>query len=543
MSLLNSEAIKVILIEPDILAEQGKLQSIWDMFTSNINYKNNDNLLLKTIVNGMNDNVIKHLSLNDDKCLGTINQYHKMVGDIRKSNISNNSLTNFMYVLDKSLNDYMTINDKNIYNIKFNMNDNLINPSYQEQSKILSTMLSRGLLSPVEVQDLIDDQNINMVTTANCCVNFCRTGDSPSPRDEQGCDVDTALQLSFEDFGTCVNELIDCIKSLIESDEDLFPKSPLDLKQMLFPIEKFDTQTLYRQKTYIPNIASYGILSTTLKYLEDSFELDNETVIYSLSFVMDSLKNIMNHFNKALCLLCYMVSGALMIRYLKKSSDNDSEIRKIKKNIADAYSIFMNLTETEPSKISDMVRIPEELKNFVSMNDDELLNGRLFNNETNSDLDSDIEVALNDILSDIEEIEATLEEGYGISWGKRIADSNVGCSSNDLSSLIQMSGVSSREETMARTFVKIISETSAQFHSDLNQSLLERNFECAANQIALEVALLEYIDNQSMCSPEVQKVTNSLKRDIMTYKDRVNSSSTGIDTYQDSARSYITSLF
>lgn len=546
MSLLNSEAIKVVLIQPDILSEQGTLQSIWDMFTANVDYKKDTNTILKVILKYTDGNVIRHMLFGDEDCLTRINQYHNMVKDVQKLGVSRNNLTNFMYALDKSLSEYVSIKDNSDTNIQINMGGNFEDPSYRDQALILSAMLKNGLINSDEVQSLLDDQNLGLLTAANSCISVCRGGESPST--DRGCGIRTTSELTLNDFGTRTEELIDCIKNLITTDVDLFPNSPSELGQMIFPVDKFDVHSIFRQGTYIPNLANYGILSATSQYIQDSFDLDNETAIYELSSLMDRLKGFMNYFNKSICLLSYMVAGSMIIRYLKTrptgvSNDPDmvSKIYTLKQNIANAYSMFMKVDEAEPSKISDMVRIPAELEDFVKTAGCELSADSLFSDDEDN-VFSDVKAALNDILSGIEEIGATLEEGYGI---KVSDDTTVAASDTPsaLSSLMESSGIEQARENDSQTFARTVSEAATKFHSELNRSLLERNFENAANQIALEVALLEQIDNRLINSLEVKTVAESIQRDILTYREKIDASSTGVSTYQDSANSYVSSLF
>ena len=546
MSLLNDEAVKVMIMQPDILSEEGKIQSIWDMFTANVNYQDDDNTNLKVILKYTDGNVIKHLLFGDEDCMTRINQYHNMILDVKKVGVSNNTLTNFMYALDSSLTDYISIKDNSSTNIKINMDDNFVDPSYKDQAIILSAMIKNNLIDSNEVQSLLDDRNLEMLTTANRCMSICSKGESPS--NDRSCGIQKAKELSLKDFGTNTEEIINCIKKLLNEDVDLFPNSPSDFSQMIFPIDNFDVSSIYRQGSYIPNLASYGILSASSQYIKNSFELDNDTAIYELSSLMNQLEGFMDKFSKSTCLILYMVAGALIIRYLKtKTSDDDSEvvskIYTLKRNINNAYSQFINLNETEPSKMSNTVRIPEELKDFVRSADCnmDMAVTRLFS-EDNGDIYGDVNAALDDILSGIEEVRTTLEEGYGVKISTDdmiVAKPRV---TGALSSLTESSGIEQAPSNDIAVYEATISEAATKFHNELNSSLLERNFENAANQIALEVALLEQIDNRLIRSLEVTNIAESLQRDISTYERKINSSSTGISSYRSSATTYVESL-
>lgn len=536
MSLLNDEAIKVLLIQDDVLSEQGKLQSIWDMFTENVDYENSEDDTYRVILKNTDGNVIRHLLFGDGECIDRINKFHNLVLDIKKEGVSNNILTNFMYSLDNSLSEYL-IKDNSNSNTKINMDDNLQNPSYKDQSIIISAMLRNGLIDSTEVQSLLDNQNFEMIETAKRCMSLCSKGESPLNDKSSG--VHKSLYLNPQDFGTDVSKLLSCVEKLITDDEDLFPNSPSEVRQLLFPSDDFDSQVLYSQDAFISNKASYGIISATLQYIQNSFDLDNDTAIYVLSSVMNKLKDFMNECNKSICLLAYMSVGIMVIRYLKnrinESEDSDTVllVKTLKENIANAYSMFNKMDKDNPSEISDMIRIPPELKDFVKTAGCEQDNDFLFC-ETIDNFTSSLDTALNDILSSIEEIGALMEDGDGTNNPNGFTLS----SSNPKPISSPSKGRSGVLETITGIDMSIIESTVTEIHSELNRSLLEEDFETAAKKIALELALVEQVrDNQLSGSEELIESMSVVERDITTYKERVDLSSNGISNYMESARS------
>lgn len=542
MSLLNKDAIKVILITNDILSEQGIIQSVWDTFTEKVKYRNNTKTILDVILKSIGKSVIQHLKFSDKECSSSMLMYHKMVNDIRKMGVSTSNLSSFIYVLDDALSDYLSINDKYRTNIKINIDGDFGEPSYRDQSKILSSMMKNGLVDSYDIQSLLDGQNLSMIASANRCMSVCRGGEPLVKKND--CGVRIASELSLNDFGTCVEELIGCVGALIEADEDLFPKSPEALRKVLFPKDDFDIQKLFHRDAYIPNLANYGIISASLQKLENSFDMDDETALYQITSLMNQLKGFIEYFDKATCLLLYMVSASLVVRYLKKSLCGDantlSAIYTIKKNIANAYSMFMSLDESEPSKTSDMFSIPKELKNFVNSAEQELSVGSLFGDNDSNNC-SDMKAVLNDILSGINETKSLVENYYNSEPGniESVYESDT---PSALSSLMESSGFEQARDKCRRITVDVIREAGNNFHDDLNHSLLGGNFENAANQIALEVALLKQIDNRSMDLSELNPLVETLRRDILTYSKRVDYSSNGVLSYQDSANAYIASL-
>lgn len=76
MSSLNKEALNELLLEStDILATDGKIQSIWKRFTENVSFENTENFVLRTILSSLEKNVISHLRLSDEECETCINKF------------------------------------------------------------------------------------------------------------------------------------------------------------------------------------------------------------------------------------------------------------------------------------------------------------------------------------------------------------------------------------------------------------------------------------------------------------------------------------
>ena len=77
MSSLNKEALNELLLESaDILATDGKIQSIWKRFTENVSFENTENFVLRTILSSLEKNVISHLRLSDKECETCINKFN-----------------------------------------------------------------------------------------------------------------------------------------------------------------------------------------------------------------------------------------------------------------------------------------------------------------------------------------------------------------------------------------------------------------------------------------------------------------------------------
>ena len=241
MSLLNNGALNSLLLEQDILSVNGIIQSIWKDFTKNIDYRNTQNSISNFILKLLDDNVFSHLMLSDKSCINTIDKFSKSVSDINKKTNNSSVLTNFLLVVCQSLYEYSSIKDKSIGNITINMNEST-DVSIMDEIIIIDSFVKNGLINPVEIQDLLDSQYLDMVTTAKSCIGLC--GKSELPLNTEGSDVQRTQPLSLKDFGTDVDSIIDCVNRLLESNENKFPCSPKDLERMLINVDNINNQNI-----------------------------------------------------------------------------------------------------------------------------------------------------------------------------------------------------------------------------------------------------------------------------------------------------------
>ena len=79
MSSLNSEAMKALMMEEDVLSSSGTIQSIWGLYVKNVNFQNPENDILKVILKSLEFNVINHLSLSDEELESCVTSFVKMV--------------------------------------------------------------------------------------------------------------------------------------------------------------------------------------------------------------------------------------------------------------------------------------------------------------------------------------------------------------------------------------------------------------------------------------------------------------------------------
>ena len=519
------------LLNDDVLSEKGYIQSaFWDEVYSSRNINNSISIgrTLDYAIEKTKINIIDHLSLDDKKCMESISLLESYVNDLKSLGVTSSPYTDFIYQLTESLSDYSTIND-NVTNNKNKVIDDKFKSYYTDETKILYAMLKNGLIDSNEVQSLLDNQNFEIRTAADSLIARCCRGESPS---NGSSGIHKPSLLGLKDFGTDSSKILECVESFITEGVDLFPNSSSEICKTIFAGKDFDNQVLYSQDNYISNLANYGIISATSKYIENSFNVDTETGIYILSSLLDKLKEFINKFDMPICLMMYMATAMVLNKKIKESDrlDDISMSYSIKKELANAFSLY-NKIDSDKNQISKMIRIPQELKDFV-------VNANLDECDVpfceDDDIISDIETALNDILSSIEEIEETMEY-YGIrNDDSKEVDLQVSLESTGISSQeVEHSGSKIRD--IKETYLGKVEEVATKFHSDLNQSLLEGNFENAAKQIAFEIALLEQTNDNHMSSVPLATV----ERDITTYNEMINKSSSGISSYLESARSEV----
>lgn len=524
MSSLTNDSLNVLLYHEDLLSEKGKIQSIWSDFVGG---EQSPSPTMQLVLKATQDNIINNLQLENAEFATTIKRFNGLMTDIVNMGIDDTSYITFMRTLHQSLSDYISINDNNLTNSKINTSVDVFNGFCDDDPKILYALLKNSLIDPNEVQGLLDNQSLELSTFANGLIARCERDGS---RENIGRGTTITSPLTLEDFGTDIVKILDWVKNFISEGEDLFPNSSSDVFKMIFPKDDFDSQVLYSQVNYIPNLANYGIISTTLKYIEDSYEVDDETAVFILSSLMEQLKCFIEKFDKTVCLIMYMATVMVLIeRIIESDGLNDINLTgSLKKELVNAFSFYEN-GKTSETSLSNMVRIPEELKDFVNKSGCELFPEK---SSDDGDTKTNRVKALNDILSSIEEVDETMEY-YGIG-----DNSGVSVLESATVSSRQVEPVESKTQ-VKQTYAGVVEEVAKKFHSDLNQSLLEGNFESAANQIALEVALLEQLDDNQV---DGSYTLESVKRDIATYKHSVDISSNGISSYMDSARTEVINL-
>ena len=296
----------------DVLSEKGKFQELWS--TTMESFKTSDEN--KLIIESLEESIINHLFLSDKDCISSIESYHNLIGILKESAISG-ELFDKLCEFDLLLEEYITKDTI----IKCKSPNTFLNVYDQNSTAILCTMLNEGFIDPNKVQGLLDNQNQELITITDNLMGICNRSQSPSSG-RSG--INSTSPLSFHDFGTDVSKIIDCTNKFITDNDLIFPTSALEVLNIIFPIEKFDSQVLYNsQDNYISNKVRYDILRSTIKKIKESFEVDKETGITILSDLMNSIKDIINDIKDLNCLVLYMAIGLVL---LGKIDQFDSEM-------------------------------------------------------------------------------------------------------------------------------------------------------------------------------------------------------------------------
>ena len=531
---LNNEATKRLLLEDDILSERGKLQAIWEMFTANLEYENTPNSAIKFITQSLENNVFNHLSLSDKSCMETANKFVQFVSDVIGKDNGSNAYTNFLVATGKSLLEYTSIKCDTISNTKINIDDTTL-VSTKSESVIIEALMKNGLVDSTEIQSLLDDQYLDMVTTADKCIGLCR---GELPLKDKSSDV-WNQPLSLKDFGTDVEFIIGNAYKLLQNEETYFPCSPNDVERLLINTDDISTRDIYRRGSYIQDLANQRILSSTAKHITNLQQVDCASKVYFLSLLIDQLGQLIKQLGTTSVLLISYITVLTSLVMTLQDAGESEEILKVKALLAKALQDFNNIDSSTSDKLLNLSSIPKELDEYTKIDID------IYDNIID-DTFNDIDAAMMDIFNELDEIQEELTEGYN-----RYISINVDSGDSEISGVLSSLQESGFEQTSQESHMmknrKLIESCMTEFHSELNKALLEDNMEIAANCIAKECALRDVIleGKISYCgSIEVNTspLFESLVRDIQTYSERINLKSSGIDGYADSAKVYVLGL-
>ncbi|MCM1218505.1 MAG: hypothetical protein NC548_28795 [Lachnospiraceae bacterium] len=521
MSSLNKEALNELLLESnDILATDGKIQSIWKRFTENVSFEDTENFVLRTILSSLEKNVISHLRLSDEECEVCINKFCRMMDEL-SSVVSYDLLVNFLCALSSVLKEYETMKVQFGDNITINMRESKADVSFLDRCTILKGMMQYNLVDNAELQSLLDDERAGLDKVFNSVMK--RHSGTGSSSESDGRDANEIPCLT-DVFGTNVDEIERCVRSLLVDEVDRFPNSPSDMTKLLYVVQDSTPNQigrLYHQGNYVANLGNLKVLAATSQYIGDSFEEDRNTAMYILSQADQKLNKLMSECGNAssLC-LSRLVILSMLLRYVKMGDTASPEIQNtvvdIKRQLSgllnelgDTSSVFIKTTNPQ---------IPKELDDYAQIDSNSLWKfacGEL------DDLAEDITVAgdeldtaVDELLSDLRDIQQDVMEYTKHMGGDPILG---GAFAGSLSSPTTGSEQGRVEDGAANGMVTVLSALAEMLHQDFTGALLAGEREKAANLLARESALLSEFPTYGFREDELRSSKERLERDISTY--------------------------
>ena len=546
MSSLNNEATKMLLVEEDVLSSSGKIQDIWKLYTSNVNFQNEDNDILRVILTSLESNVINHLQLSDDELESCIASFVNMVNDAC-TGMNQNELSIFLLVLAHALSDYATIKSDLLDNIEINMSESVSEVSQIDELKVMSAMERYGLLDSVSLQSLLDDRNLALTTA---CSEIRRRWGKDSPSRDEGSDVTKNPPLSLKDFVPMVDEVYLKAREMFvwrSMVTDNFPTTVQAMQKLIAPRDDFDIRRFYQKGTYLVNLANLRILTATAQYVCSLFDLDTTTAIYTLSQMNDYINTIIKQVGQAPSLLfSQLLVTAMLMRYLIRDGSEESPDTKIavdglKDRLAKLVHLLDGRADSFVLDEMTLFRNPHIVDKYVafvaSVAPEEDAPAQC-DNFTNGDLIA----ATEGLLSGLEEVQSAIMESSfsGTTLGEL-----------GLQGVLSSSVKPSVEQTPSwknQAIAGIVVECGTFLHNELNRALLDGNLENAANVIAREIALEQemqkavWLGATGEANELTHGVVESIRRDISTYSALAESVSGGVAKYAQSAEKYIAEL-
>lgn len=546
MSSLNKEALNELLLESeDILATDGKIQSIWGRFTENVSFENSENFVLRTILSSLEKNVISHLRLSDEECEVCINKFCKMMDEL-SSVVSYDLLVNFLCALSSVLKGYEVMRVKFDDNITINMRESEADISFLDGCTILKGMMQYNLVDNAELQSLLDDERAGLDKVFSSIMKRHSGSGSSSKTDDS--DTNNIPRLT-ELFGTNVDEIERCVRGILVDGVDRFPSSSSDMTRLLYVVQDSTPNQigrLYHQGNYVANLGDLKVLAATSQYIEDSFEADRNTAMYILSSADEKLNKLINDCGNAssLC-LSRMVILSMLLRYVKMGDTTSPEIMN---TVAEIQRQLSKLSEELGNSSSSFIKttnpqIPKELDDYALIDSNSLWK---FAYGDSDDLAEDLtvageelETAVSDILSGLREIQHSVT-AYCRQFGgdSVLSSSTIG----PLSSPVTGSEQGLMRKCTANGIGAALSSLADEIHAGFTEALLTGDHEKAASILAREMALLSEISTCDFCEDELRSSKERLERDISTYTVLLERAPGGVNGRLESAKEWVRSM-
>ena len=161
-----------------------------------------------------------------------------------------------------------------------------------------------------------------------------------------------------------------------------------------------------------------------------------------------------------------------------------------------------------------------------------------------TDILSDIDNSINDILKSVDEVESELADYYdSFDCGERFGD----CKTAEVLSSLRKLGVEQISVDGRWTdYMTVIKKFINDLHSELNKSLLDGNVEESTICIARETVMVEQISGNDKIiksmDTDFKSAFECMVRDVQTYSEKLNKESKGISSYLEQSKVYIADL-
>lgn len=554
-NIANNLYITQLLQENDILSSVDKLPNIWDSYVKSSLHIDKP---LNVILSSLKTNVIDRLSITNTDFENSSIRIKKFCDYIGKT--QKNNLGVFLSALsvaiepycDKTQTGHIEINTESIGNI-----------SDHDKIKMISTMERFGILDSDQIQSLIDDRDSELATVCKNIKQDVQCWEPPSNKKQEETG-NMVLPLRLKDFIPNLDEIETCVNQLLVEDQNAFPDSMSDMMKMISPSDNLDERRFYHPNCYLSNSANLKVITATIKYIGSTLELDTVTMVYALFFLNSKLKDILSIFGSIPCFVyAKLIVSAVLLKFLKAIN---TELIQGNNGI---------LTEDYIRNVAKMSQLEDSLKSILELIDnDELTDfdkGDLMKDTIIKDYLDFIETSLPDSDDDFEESKKPQpsDDSFIIPIGELREDfQNILSELNDLHNefgnttktmdkLIQ-SDIAATESLLedikvdifsngsgikSRDYTSII-EVASTIHNELNQSLVNGDFENAASNLAkeivIEMTITEALTHDKSITETLQPVKNRITQDVLTYRRLLESQvSGGIDKFRDSAKSFI----
>lgn len=554
MSIFNNQATVTLLEASDIFSSSKTIQDIWSNFTNHVSYDESDSVL-NVLLKSIDQNIIRQLRLSNSDVIELGTLLTRLVDEINAIVEQESSLTEFLTALTNKVATEFAIKDDNQTNNKINRSEK--DATSKDELSILLLLLQYGLVNEDDVQSLLGNQTMDVLTTKDNLMGILRKDESPSDLGGRG--IQKSTPLTLKQFGTNIDDILNWGYQMFLYDIDSFPTSVSEMKQLVFPEDTFKSSRLFIRDYYAFNLMNKRILSAVVNCIGDLFEMDVDTALYIIRSRINQLARLISQLGKTdVFLMSQVIFIILEIRNLKlkgplEDPTTTTAIQVVRKELGvvleqlKAYYLELNHTGFPTGKLNGITSpntIPTEVSQFITdCGMDIVIQSHVDNKGAIASWMSPSNqlVSLENTLSELL-TEVGVNPGYDLyelhsTTSEPVADVV-------LSSPIQSGIEQAATKAMTHRADKFI-EVAKGVHESFSQSLLDSKFNDAAYYL-MEATILRdeqlELDGDFRLNTDVQLCLETLNRDISTYGRRITMEAGDINRFEQSAKSHIGEL-